>query len=389
MIHIVSRSSRFSLPCAVFVLAVSHLAAGNVPSHSPQKISQLRAKAEQGFVQQEVQLANACFMGDGVLQDFAEAARWYERAAEAGHAGAQNQIGYFYHAGIGVPVNLERSAHWFQRASASGSVVGTVNLGVAYLEGIGVPKNAEMAVQLLTEAFRKGSGTAASFLGDIYYFGEGVQADRATAENWYQAGVKLHDSFAAYKLGVLYSVTDGHVQDFRKAAGLLRMSANDGYVPAMHSLGLLLVEHPELAKSSHEAQALLEEAAAAGSWRSSMLLAIMARDGKGMAVDRKLAYYYFQAGAHQGGEEASRKVANELRKLESDLTPQVQAELIAAANGWAAQHRLALLHIYKKKRHSENFPAVAIALAPEGSFVGKLVPIPPGQDFKTPSDATP
>ena len=378
MIHIVSKPSRFYLPCAVLVLAVTHVFAGNAPSHTPQKISQLKARAEQGFVEQEVQLANACFMGDGVLQDFAEAAHWYERAAEAGHPGAQNQIGYFYHAGIGVPVDLERSVHWFQRASASGSVIGTVNLGVAYLEGIGIPKSGEMAVQLLSEAFYKGSGTAASFLGDMYYFGEGVPQDRAAGENWYQAGVKLHDSFAAYKLGVLYAATDGHVQDFHKAAGLLRISANDGYVPAMHSLGLLLVEHPEFAKSSREAQTLLEEAAAAGSWRSSMLLGIMARDGKSIPADRKLAYYYFQVATHQGGEEALRKVAYEIRKLESDLRPEVREELTATADGWASQHHVALLHIFKKKRNSENFPAVAIAIPPEGSFIGKLIPLPPG-----------
>ena len=122
---------------------------------------------------------------------------------------------------------------------------------------------------------------------------------------------------------------------------------------------------------------------------SSMLLGIMARDGKAIPADRKLAYYYFQVAAHQGGEEALRKVAYEIRKLESELEPEVQEELTATANGWASQHHVALLHIYKKKRNSQNFPAVAIAIAPERSFVGKLIPLPPGQDFKTSAEATP
>ncbi len=40
--------------------------------------------------------------GRGVAQDYAEAARWYRKAAEQGDAGAQHNLGLLYAKGVGV-----------------------------------------------------------------------------------------------------------------------------------------------------------------------------------------------------------------------------------------------------------------------------------------------
>ncbi len=41
--------------------------------------------------------------GLGVTQDYAQAAKWYRKAAEQGHAYAQFNLGYMYRFGQGVP----------------------------------------------------------------------------------------------------------------------------------------------------------------------------------------------------------------------------------------------------------------------------------------------
>src|ERR1700733_12589990 len=150
MAHIICNVLRNASFVVLLLAGVSALGENASPLPT-QKISRLKAGAERGLVQQEIKLARAYFIGDGLPQDATEAAHWYERAAEAGHTGAQNEIGYFYDAGIGVPVNMERSAHWFQLAAASGSAQGSMNLGVAYLNGRGVPKDDAMAATLITE----------------------------------------------------------------------------------------------------------------------------------------------------------------------------------------------------------------------------------------------
>ncbi|NYF88275.1 sel1 repeat family protein [Tunturiibacter empetritectus] len=68
-----------------------------------------------------------------------------------------------------------------------------------------------------------------------------MKQDKAAAESWYKTGAQLHDPVASYNLGTLFSVDADHPHDLRKAEAYLHPSAADGYIPATHSLGLLLV----------------------------------------------------------------------------------------------------------------------------------------------------
>jgi len=338
------------------------------------KTAEIRAKAERGFVKQEVELADVYFAGDGVPRDVSEAARWYEKAAADGDPVAQNQIGYFYQAGIGVPRDPVRAAHWYQLASASGLGEATVNLGILYLKGLGVPQNAQTAQQLFGDALRRGCGTGGAYLGDMYYFGIGIPKDETTAERWYQAGVKAHDPVSEYRLGSLYSFVDGHMHDFRKASILFRASSEKGFVLSMHFLGLLLASHPELAKSPNEGVPLLEAAANAGNWRSSVVLGILARDGKGVPSSLGEAYLHFQIAAQQGGPEAQRYLAHDLKVLGAKLDAGVLQELNAKAEATAAQHSLVLLYVDKGSGHRPHLPAISIAQAPSETAAGLLIP---------------
>ena len=58
--------------------------------------------------------------GQGLKQDFKEAAKWYERAAKQGIPQAQFRLGEIYMSGRGVPMDLERSYAWFAVASHLG-----------------------------------------------------------------------------------------------------------------------------------------------------------------------------------------------------------------------------------------------------------------------------
>jgi TPR repeat protein len=137
-------------------------------------------------------------------------------------------------------------------------------MGVLYVTGTGVKKDVPFAESLFEKAFRKGNGTAAAYLGDIYYFGSLGTVDLVAAEKWFEAGVHLHDPIATYNLGSLYSVDKRHDHDFHKATLLMRRAAGQGYVPALHSLALLLINHPQEEQTNGEVRSLLETAAAAG-----------------------------------------------------------------------------------------------------------------------------
>jgi TPR repeat protein len=320
-------------------------------------VHKLQAKAERGFVKEEVQLAAAYFTGDGVPQDPKLAAYWYQKAAESGNPEAQNQVGYFYEVGFGVPADPARALHWYQLSAASGLPDATLNLGVLYVLGVGVEKNVPLAAQYFQDAARKGNGTGATFMGALYYVGIGVQQDKAAAERWYVIGQKLHDAMSAYNLGTLYSTVPDHPHNLSKAAGYLRQSVDEGYVPGMHSLAVFLIHHPEFARSPDEAVHLLESAANVGYWRSSLALGVLARDGNGVRMDSKAAYYHFQVAILQGGSEAQGLLRHDNKQLAVVLSSEQLEKLDSDANLWFQQHRLTLTFVNKKGYKGGFLPA--------------------------------
>ncbi len=80
--------------------------------------------AERGNPEASYQLGILYYRGEGVLQDYAEAAKWFEQAAEAGDADAQYNLGLMYANGQGVARDLVRAHVWFTLA-ASGYADGT------------------------------------------------------------------------------------------------------------------------------------------------------------------------------------------------------------------------------------------------------------------------
>ena len=66
-------------------------------------------------------------LGRGVTQDHAEAAKWYKRAAERGHAPAQNSVARLYETGMGVPRDEVEALMWYSLAAESGHAVAAIN----------------------------------------------------------------------------------------------------------------------------------------------------------------------------------------------------------------------------------------------------------------------
>jgi len=326
-------------------------------------------------VNEQIKLAGDYLAGRGVPQNSQLSAYWYEKAAGAGDPHAQLEIGYFYQAGIGVARDPARAAHWYQLAASSGSLFAKVNLAIAYLWGTGVPANSKLALKLLNEA-ANGSGLAACYLGDFYAFGIGMPVDQAAAERWYRKGVSLHDPMAEFDLGTLLFDGANHTHDLTAAAGLFRESAAAGYVPAMHSLGVLLVRNPALARSPGEATELLNGAANAGNWRSSMLLGILARDGNGVPKDGNAAYYHFRVACLQGGDVAKKLLATDLQLLSTRLGSYQAQAIDSEAEHWFSEHHFVLAFVDKGGETPDGFPAIALTIPGNGEHAGQLMKLP-------------
>ena len=104
------------------------------------------------------QLGDDLYQGrNGLGKNPAEAAYWYERAAERGHAGAQTMLGYLYYRGEGVSQDYGKAFKWYKEAALQGHPGSQASLGYLYGEGHGVERNLKQAYAWSTLAAENGS----------------------------------------------------------------------------------------------------------------------------------------------------------------------------------------------------------------------------------------
>lgn len=102
------------------------------------------------------------FDGDGVEQDFVQAANWYKIAAEKGHARSQHNLAFMHENGQGVPRDCAEAAKWYRMAAEQGHAGSQNNLGALYESGDGVPQDNMIALDLYRQAAKGGDANASS-----------------------------------------------------------------------------------------------------------------------------------------------------------------------------------------------------------------------------------
>jgi len=100
-----------------------------------------RPLAQAGDREAQYRLGVMYAEGKGVASNDAEAALWFERAAEQGEAMAQYNLGASYAEGTGVRQDMTAAAKWFRRAADQGIPLAQLNLGLLYAGGSGVPQD--------------------------------------------------------------------------------------------------------------------------------------------------------------------------------------------------------------------------------------------------------
>ena len=75
-----------------------------------------RPLAEQGVSHAQNALGEMYMYGEGIPQDYNEAAKWFRLAAEQGHRRAQFLLGVLYWSGDGVPQDFDAAVKWFRLA---------------------------------------------------------------------------------------------------------------------------------------------------------------------------------------------------------------------------------------------------------------------------------
>jgi uncharacterized protein len=158
-------------------------------------------------------------------KNYIEAFNHYKAAADAGHAGAQSALGYFYVSGLGTLKNYQKAFDMFSKAAAGGDATGIGNLGAMYASGFAVKKDEARALDLYEKSIEAGNEFALAQAGVMYFNGSGTPRDFNAAAQYFQQAADLGDGFSLKFLALMYERGLLGSPDLQKASELLLRAA--------------------------------------------------------------------------------------------------------------------------------------------------------------------
>jgi TPR repeat protein len=192
--------------------------------------------AKAGNAEAQSNLGKAYYYGEGVPQDKGKAAEWGAKAAAQDYAKGQNFLGFCYSNGEGVPQDKAKAVEWYAKAAAQGYAGAQYNLGFCYGSGEGVPQDKAKAVEWYAKAAAQGYVMAQNNLGLAYENGDGVPLDKGKAVEWYAIAAAQGNAEAQYNLGLAYADGEGVPEDIAKAVEWLKKAAAQGHPYAKAAL---------------------------------------------------------------------------------------------------------------------------------------------------------
>lgn len=231
-------------------------------------IDSLLADANNGDEDAMERVAMAYLNGDEELQvkkDAKQAADWFMKLARQEHPSAQFELAMLYLQGKGVERNAEQALHWMERAKANGDenafTYGESCSTIVKLENSAHEGNLQAAADLAKEymnlglAMDEGDGffglclelanhaaeadvpEALWVLAQLYENGLGVDEDFEQALGYYRRGSELGHAACQHSLGCLYLQGDYLISDVDQGFALCMAAAEQGYAPAMQTIG--------------------------------------------------------------------------------------------------------------------------------------------------------
>lgn len=174
--------------------ATAPMPAINVPEGIEPEL--LRRAAEAGDARAQFEVGAILTEGHVIAQDLAQAAAWYERAAAQGFAPAQYRLGNLYEGGRGVERDMEMARLWYQRAAEAGNRMSMHNLASLYAGGELETQDFAAAAHWFEEAGGRGLTDSQFNLGMLHARGLGVEQSFEESYFWFSLAAQSGDADA-------------------------------------------------------------------------------------------------------------------------------------------------------------------------------------------------
>ena len=183
-------AARYAAP-AYYHLARHHQRQGDVET----AIEQYEKAAALGVTAACWQLGQIYFYGTGVNHNHAQAERYLEQAAQAGHIAAQTLL-----ADLLAAQRKPEALEWYRRAADKEQAEAQAKLAQYALTGELSERDPFQAARYAKAAAEKDHPEALKIMGDLYRYGLGIKADNHIAHDYYHRAATLGSASAAQKL---------------------------------------------------------------------------------------------------------------------------------------------------------------------------------------------
>ncbi|KQV42020.1 peptidoglycan-binding protein [Rhizobium sp. Root73] len=154
-----------------------------------------------------------------------------EALAEAARKGdplALFEVGAVYTEGRGIKADLAQAAKWYQRAADAGVTPAEYRLASLYEKGTGVSRDLTKARTLYQQAAEKGNASAMHNLAVMLASGGGAAPDFAGAGKWFGMAADRGIRDSQFNLAILYARGNGVSQDLEESYKWFSIAARDG-----------------------------------------------------------------------------------------------------------------------------------------------------------------
>jgi localization factor PodJL len=155
-------------------------------------------------------------------------------AALRGDPGAAYEVGLRFAEGKGVTINYDEAAKWYERAAQAGVVPAVFRLGTFYEKGLSVKKDVDTARRFYVQAAERGNAKAMHNLAVLDADGGGKGADYKGAAQWFRKAADRGVADSQFNLGILYARGIGVEQNLAESFKWFSLAAAQGDADAGH-----------------------------------------------------------------------------------------------------------------------------------------------------------
>ncbi|UDQ96870.1 tetratricopeptide repeat protein [Lentisphaerota bacterium WC36G] len=156
-------------------------------------------------------------------EEFGKAFKYWKKAADNGHIGAQYNVGHCFYNGEGVSQNLVKAFEYYKKAADNGDALAQYNTGLCYYKGEGVEKNEGKVFEYHKKAAEQGHVMALNSVGYYYEKGIGTDFNHQKAFEYFKKAADSDHEIARFNLACCYNRGIGVVKNSKEAIKLLKI----------------------------------------------------------------------------------------------------------------------------------------------------------------------